>query len=956
MIAGLGDLLGGQQFNKKPKNHSRSEWVLRWLTNKLKLDDDVGSTFRASPLSWRLLTALVQIVPESTSAKLLSAGEILFSVRKALDEWLQLQSSAQLTTSLSNPEIGNHRGLKRKRDEDQQSKINAVPSEAARDEELYTYISEFLSQIITSIKSSEALDVISREHLKTLLRVKEELAAEILSSWMRIIRIQLSRGVILQNISLQPYRSVWDFRAVDADLTVKAPSLAFANDCLIPAVLLYSTTRIYAVEVPQLIHELEDVIANQLLLPSKAAFFTTKQQRHAAKSLLSTVLVANLAPLKDAIDYCRTSGDGKQLEMLLRGIPYLFELSIKHTKRSTPKQRHFEAPWLQTVFTVLSNCGSVPLSIDASQLTREITDMDMPSSAYLTMEVLLQTAKRFDITLSTDLLRTIVSDMTGLKISTLGGFGGGSQTIHWELIVALMELDGSIFLPVSIENVNGIINANVVPVDLSGKLIDQISRLSWDESERLQKSPNSLIDKSWFISNVVVKYIKVFASYRRLSDFIDIWNAEIVKKSTHLDGKLHLSVWASNMLVDEAQESWEALLTPLQFKSLLEQFTKPLQAMIDTTSEQANITPTIGTSKNLRLSSEATAAAIILDALLAASTSHETLSMIKPAMYGLFTVARNLLELGIVPTDDEGRLWRILTRIQERLLHCEEPGPLFRHCQEIVSSKLALSFNVLLSHELKTDTWTRHFDAISFFLAVCLVLDRGTGENPAIKSIKQTVADRILSSSTSLPIMLLIKFPEIIQAFTKQKQKQLFKSLLRSFHRISPDIFSGTYEAQLEALQESIVSEGSYRTLCDWTMELLDGLEHIQKEDKSEIEHTCIMGLLMKLPEATFRRQDKAKMIDKLVGLCRWYQDAAEPSLLALFLVSAIHCIGPSKMPEEIETLLTHQSWSLKTPQISKSNSTPAKGLASQKLSINQAVSTFEHEGWFAVVVPVHEY
>jgi hypothetical protein len=878
----------------KPKGHAKADWVLRWLVEKLKSQEaGVGSAFRASPLSWKLLLALTKILPESNVARQLSSGKVLASVTNSLDEWLKdwpsnIANGTQRQTDRFRTYL-NH-GVKRKRG-DFEGEGSDIATPPVHNQLVYDHISTFLEYLLARIDRPQDVDSISREHLKASLRVKPELAAELLSSWMRICRIQLTCGTASHDFSLNPYKKFWELRSIDHEEEDSSSAEAFAEDCIVPAALLYSTivsSSALQNDATQILkREVEALLSQHLILPARASYFSVKQQRSASLALMTTRLIKLLSPLEGAISFCRNAEDDAQLETLLSVIPSLFELAIHYTPRLNAKQRSVEAPWLEALLCALSAAAGAIISREIGTQTF-VDNIGPPETALPPLEAMLRISKPHNIGFSSELLRHIVSELGGLRISTLGGLGKGI-TIHWPLITAVMDLDGSTFVPQ--EQQMSKTNPNRTEASVINLLINQISKMSWDESLKTPSQDQSPIDwtRDQFISEMVVRLIGAFISFRKLSDFIDMWVFELIKVFESMpEPDRGNTVWTSKLLIENARSSWEAALTSSQLQQLLNDYYELFKASTDNVSLE-----------DLKSSAEMSASLVILEALLAAMNHDETLNMSKSSIRLLAPAIESILASGIEGLRSEARLWRILTRVIQLQTHLEDSQYIIDRGEKIMRSKVMSSALTTIEN---VDSASVH-EAIVFILTVVDVL-LGCGEkaiwvDPLSQRTTEALTSRILKEPTKY-LTVLVRFRFTLCSMARDPRIQIFKTALSCQQAIKK------YD-QIEALQETIISLNNRDILMEWITSMLDLIGEDSTTAAAVLE-SHIGLILMKLPVRILSKQEKTTLTDILIDLAIRIPGRTPEDELLAFLVKMIRVSPRSKIfsdPQKMVELVT---------------------------------------------------
>jgi hypothetical protein len=887
----------------------------------------VGVIFRASQTSWKLLVALTEIVPQSNAARLLISGKILLSVRKSLDEWLEThssKSSQQIQQAALSTKSGSKRGIKRKRDAEKVIVHESKHISEAQSSEVYDFIAMFIEQLIAKTETfHKDTDLIAQEHLKSALRVDPELAAEVLSSWMRVCRIQVAGNSKLGLLSLDPFMKVWSFRSVASETGDQASSESFSNYCVVPLALLYGTI----LKSPpgrnntsqDLKQEAEELFSRYLFLPSRAAYFSARQQRSAAIGLGISTLVTLLTPLQEAISYCQTSNNSDQLDLLLSTIPSLYELAIQNTRHSTPKQRHLETPWLEAVLCALSTVGGASISqLLVNQPVQGITDA--PDSSYPPLVSMLKISKDHKIALNEDLLRVIVSQFTGLRVSSAGGLGIANK-IHWSLILAIIDFDGSIFVGNSERNSDP--NPNLTAPDFSRRLISQISRMTWEYLPKDPDNRSSTIDQNrdQFVSTVLIGLMNAYINLRRLPDFIKLWNSELTNISASIAGPNEgQTVWTSELLMKEAETKWESTIIPTQLSSLLGEFTLKLDGLTkEIQSATGNSEGAVDVAEFTSYS-EAAAALVVLDALLAAISRDEFFSATRDSMQQLFSSVNSLIESKIQLFKLEPRIFRILSRILQRQVYCETAEDLVRQLKDILLSKAMEMAKQKISpiEALSSDS----YEALVFILTACDISLRDTSLKDDTEGLAKAAAIYVESQWTMIRtsnnvndlspanlIDITIAFPFILQDLSKEDRFATLKAALswqsdltlrHQHEELQTSITCSNYIKKLLALQESIIILASHRILWEWVMTILS---FFSPQSITLIMEDRLAKLFMTLPPKVLTKQQKISIADKLVDYSINLTKRSPGEQLVGLLARIVRLAGKSKVSTDADTL-----------------------------------------------------
>jgi nucleolar pre-ribosomal-associated protein 2 len=262
-IAGLGSSTTKATQNARKsvsacKGHARAEWALRWLLERLKTREKTKETL-LSPKAWNLLERLVQAIPIANAARLLNANHILSLIREALEELVQKLDTAVNTDAMTEktPFVNSagsdssatldHGSPSRKR---KRTPVELKPQEKTSDAELSNFLLElnsFLTTLLNLSQPGSSRDIVSKEHMRSVLRTGTVEAAQLLALWLRCLNlVPTTSGFELtssKNISreplLFPIPRIWELRSLENDDNLGSSAATFSKVCLVPAIKLY---------------------------------------------------------------------------------------------------------------------------------------------------------------------------------------------------------------------------------------------------------------------------------------------------------------------------------------------------------------------------------------------------------------------------------------------------------------------------------------------------------------------------------------------------------------------------------------------------------------------------------------------------------------------------------------------------------------------------------------------
>ena len=277
---------------------------------------------------------------------------------------------------------------------------------------------------------------------------------------------------------------------------------------------------------------LEDLLAKYIILPARASFLNSKRTKAGSDKDPSSVLHNDLsAPLskiamKEAED--------------ISPITVLYSVAIECNPRGTAKQRVTEHPWLQYLFSQLSESLSLASS---SQPT-------LDEGSMCTLKALLHEAIKHNISLDIALLTAFLSKYSGLFPKD-----GGLNIVDWDLVGLCIRLNPDVFVLRSPQRAS-----NALLTALFTRITERFFDPLLDRGDKYEK----------VLSGIILSLVQAFADARDLPRFIDCWKGELARfEETMEELKAELSIWEDSRLCQKVSDLISSALTAGQIEQIL---------------------------------------------------------------------------------------------------------------------------------------------------------------------------------------------------------------------------------------------------------------------------------------------------------------------------------------------------------------------------------------------------
>ncbi|KAI9799724.1 MAG: hypothetical protein M1833_003843 [Piccolia ochrophora] len=672
---------------------AKSDWVLRWLLNKLRASGESGAIIRSNVRAWQLLRHVVRSLPTSSAARSLNAHGFLQILRSALDEINvacatldrpragqsprdvkpvtqgldKIGSTAAAdssSTAVDSPEdVPLRSSRKRKRSKSTTVEQEPVQPTAQRHCDLQLLTSALLDVVTLIVDcfggSSDTAQTpsvdYSKEHMKSVLRSNPDDAGNLVGSSLRLLH-QLFR-----NNRCQPFDSaffsvpswalavnaIWQNRSVNIDdIDGNIGHDAFSSHCLRPglAILrLHQRNITVGVGADEVVAVLERLMSRHIIAPGRTSFvesITTSASDLTIENLFEAGrrLSTLLEPLRVGTELAK--GSSQQLQ----GASMTFEDSLDNSLmfdlafRSSPLLRRSkvakERLWIETVFVVLLEAAGIKLSAE------ELPPLDDDHSRVL--ESLLRIAVDRGVALSTTTLQLVTIRCTRLF----------SQEPNWRLLELIIQLDGDVFLAPLRDGALRTFCESPSKI-LVDPLFARLTAFAKSEADVVSDADRGLVQMK-----ILIPLVDAFAHARKSIDFLACWHRELtqLEEARLLAGKsenksgLTITILEDALLIDKLQRQ---LLKSIEIQDLIKRM------------EQDVSTVDLPEAADVQTKARSFASLVLLDAchpVLVQSWNGESLHEL------IFPMFRVVMKNTISDTWSQShrwRLWRVLATIQE---------------------------------------------------------------------------------------------------------------------------------------------------------------------------------------------------------------------------------------------------------------------------------------------------
>jgi nucleolar pre-ribosomal-associated protein 2 len=655
----------------------RAEWVLRWLLDKLKATDETGRQSRSNIQAWALLDNAILLTPVSNAARLLTSAGFLAIVERTLEESLRDSDGVQYGALVENTyqysdEDGNgaSRPLPTKKGKRKRTEIAGdLGQESKRQKEdfaevmrLLVAVSEALRSII--LKSEPGINGsrdISCVRMRSVLKTDSEAAARLLSLWIKATEISFR---IVHNLSeksdkaqmvqvVVPFHlilEVWEKRKLAG--AVETVHQAFSKECLTNAVSFLS--YLYELEessvdltnsrYSDIIFELEKLLASHIFIPTRDHPAVSELEAEPAITLAKFLEPVSVR-ISSLIDNAGSGVNQKQLAAYFNAIPLLFRIAIASTPRETPRKRVAASAWLESVMKTLAAIMLCPIPSN---------DANAPLQGISKLEGLLQMAKKYELSISSEALEQIIGDYSGL-------LGEHFHDVRWPLVLLAIELDRDLFLPRTRHEKRDEVDH---PRSLHMVIFARISEVLLNDSLPSQSSIAQM-------RSIARKLMQNYNHGRNLEGFLRRWHSEISKfrrSDTNRDVRTKLLWEEPDLLPLELRSILESSLTQTQLSTIVQEYSMDIKLLL---AESEDSEAALEISHKLSddgglgvgLLSKLHASLVMLDAVLGAISARDIIDCLRAVLLSLQQDLTQVLSREKTVASMEPAAWRILSRL-----------------------------------------------------------------------------------------------------------------------------------------------------------------------------------------------------------------------------------------------------------------------------------------------------
>lgn len=635
----------------------RCEWVLKWLLEKLKAPSNTQA--RSSHKAWLLLRSLVLLLPESVTARLLGPSDFLGIVEQTLRENETIDqhlphSAAQVESTLAQHESKSP-SRKRKRDSESPSAVSA-PEWWFSSPPILMLVNDTIQAVVTLIQAArQRSDMISSEHLSSLLRVDFHKAVRVMALWQKTLSHLWPWELEVYQVSLE-YPIVILDTSIHAQSTQLQLAMMYSEHCLDSSLKLWTRNRLdpklgnEGLVRTAVCQQVDQLSLKYIILPARSAF--SKSSPHVAAELpnIPDYLLSLLKPLRS---------EGSSHAEYEQAIPHLWRLVIQATPRTNPRQRTHAEPWLRAVFAAVADNAGAPIT------GRQ--DANIRSESIKSLETLLDVCIQEEVQLGTRTLDELIRRHSGMP-------SVDNSPTSWILIASALKLDANVFLP-SPRNKDD-------PGSLDKGVLEHLSLVPWDKTgdpftEFSSIAPSAVVASpeaqnefqkvyglapDHFCRAIPIALMEAYTNARRLPDFLSLWHAELTRSAAHIvTGIGHSTVWEDRLFSQALGGLLERSLTGQQILETLLQFGHHFTKV----GEAQTILHHFTRSELDATGADASASLVVLDALLSSINSDDTIELAQDILLSLY---QTLARIGSEPALNElhimARIWRILARIR----------------------------------------------------------------------------------------------------------------------------------------------------------------------------------------------------------------------------------------------------------------------------------------------------
>ena len=841
------------QDDERPSTPSRtrSEFVLRWALEKFKTPES-RKACRTSDLLWPLLDQLMLIVPASSVARLLQVNSFVKNVGSLLDECAKAshpEVAKPTDGALKLQPNGVKSSKKRKRGDKEPSPPAEETVLLSPERLVHTTlgITSVLRSIIALATSRErSADAASQAHLISATKINAEDAAFLLGAWLRCLPTLLENSSSSRNHGAhKAVLHIWDARSREHSDETGASARAFSKHCLVPIVRLLSNRSARSLsngrEGPRLVTSFERLLAKHVFVPAHTSFDNQQASRNPDLQKSRAALLEYLEPLKGATAEQGTT-DEPSARPLRDTLPDLLDLAIRLSPHSTPTQQIAHVPWLESVFDALAAC--------ALERPKQITSDAGPSP----LTAMLQVLKSRDINLSSEFLESILMKSSGLK-----GLQKGNSPLQLDVVAALLDLKGGIFLQETIANKRALPIAQAGQPPYVEALIASLSEIalvsSIDDGTARQTNGISqpTYEATFVVQSILIPLLCAHTASRKLPSFISLWFWEVRRKwkSMGTADETTQSPWLSLGLVRALRDVLEDSLSSTRVGDLLVEFILPIRQLLDEASRAGANSPDW---PSIPAAAPACAALVVLDVLLHCVEREETLRENQAAWLALKDIPMKLALMDLTGFPAASRVWSIVTRVHKLSYFVDgkkafmtqqkaflEGGELFKKASTLAQT----TSGGPAEDGLKSA-------ALDFVWTVCGI-DLDSELNFAAQDTLQPTLTAQLNSKTQLirVVQLCVEYPAVLRLQLRRPRLEFLRALHN--HIADADVTEAVH--------------GLIPLLLDGPPHVLEQMlfvfaEDVVKADAVSKAEAASLEILLKIPPQAISREMREKILD----------------------------------------------------------------------------------------------
>lgn len=422
----------------------------------------------------------------------------------------------------------------------------------------------------------------------------------------------------------------------------------FSVHCLVPVLQFLSIRKGVSPSFPEnetIIRALEKLLINNVVLPARGSFLSSKSWKKTESEAQSSLSVASLlAPLGEKKNM-RIGGTPllNKADSAIRTISLLFSAAIESLPRVTPKQRSLEDSWLRYLFHQLEQC--------ASSLCAESTSSLQSETYFSTLNLMLYKAVDYKVRLGDSRFEPILDRVLSMSDEE---FDAPDTPIYWTLTSLCLEIDPNIFTSSSSIDKSGGGNPNLLPSKHFASLVSRVTNTGW------KTSSHSKVNYNFKLSTILLSLAQAFANARDLMTFIFHWQEQLTICQQHRhhlrlsspDSQLVTNVWEDEKLLSFVGNVIEPSLTTGQIDFMFKKV-------------HANLAPpALMASKDY---SASVSSLIILDCIISGLSRESSLDQLaETARSAYFSVSNIVSNMSGWPVEHTWRLWRILATFNNR--------------------------------------------------------------------------------------------------------------------------------------------------------------------------------------------------------------------------------------------------------------------------------------------------